>query len=152
MPFQSKYTGSQVEALLDKVNSGIVGPTGPTGPRGLQGSTGPTGPTGPRGDDLLAVVSEFSSSSYRLINLKSPILICSQKSIGIKPSIRITTDLTSFILILTSTTTDKVCSMGSLSISLNGHTGPELNWSNCDPEIYLVSYLNAQGVSAIKLN
>lgn len=46
MGFNSKYTGSQVESLLDKVNSGIVGPVGPTGARGATGPTGPTGNTG----------------------------------------------------------------------------------------------------------
>lgn len=79
MAFQSKYTGSQVEALLDKVNTGtldvwlpsvttagqiswtksnsqtvpatrnIMGPVGPTGPQGEGGGIGPTGPTGPQG-------------------------------------------------------------------------------------------------------
>jgi hypothetical protein len=73
MAFNSKYTGQQVEDLLDKVNEGnlktwyptvsesgtiswslsesattptsrsILGPTGPTGGRGNVGPTGPTG-------------------------------------------------------------------------------------------------------------
>lgn len=81
MAFQSKYTGSQVEALLDKVNTGtldvwlpsvttagqiswtksnsqtvpatrnIMGPVGPTGPKGEGGGIGPIGPTGPKGID-----------------------------------------------------------------------------------------------------
>lgn len=81
MAFQSKYTGSQVEALLDKVNTGtldvwlpsvttagqiswtksnsqtvpatrnIMGPVGPTGPQGAGGGIGPIGPTGPKGDN-----------------------------------------------------------------------------------------------------
>lgn len=81
MAFQSKYTGSQVEALLDKVNTGtldvwlpsvttagqiswtksnsqtvpatrnIMGPVGPTGPAGEGGGIGPIGPTGPKGND-----------------------------------------------------------------------------------------------------
>lgn len=81
MAFQSKYTGSQVEALLDKVNTGtldvwlpsvttagqiswtksnsqtvpatrnIMGPVGPTGPQGVGGGIGPIGPTGPKGDN-----------------------------------------------------------------------------------------------------
>lgn len=72
MAFQSKYTGSQVEALLDKVNTGtldvwlpsvttagqiswtksnsqtvpatrnIMGPVGPTGPAGEGGGIGPS--------------------------------------------------------------------------------------------------------------
>lgn len=80
MAFNSKYTGAQVEALLDKVNTGVLdvwlpsvdtsgnlswtksasstvpttrnikGPTGPTGPTGLTGVAGPTGPTGPQGN------------------------------------------------------------------------------------------------------
>lgn len=79
MAFNSKYTGAQVEALLDKVNTGVLdvwlpsvdtsgnlswtksasstvpttrnikGPIGPTGPTGLTGVAGPTGPTGPQG-------------------------------------------------------------------------------------------------------
>lgn len=79
MAFNSKYIGAQVEALLDKVNTGVLdvwlpsvdtsvnlswtksasstvpttrnikGPTGPTGPIGLTGAAGPTGPTGPQG-------------------------------------------------------------------------------------------------------
>ena len=79
MAFQSKYTGAQVEALLDKVNAGtldvwlpsvttvgviswtksnsqtapvsrnIMGPVGPTGPQGQGGGVGPIGPTGPTG-------------------------------------------------------------------------------------------------------
>lgn len=79
MAFNSKYTGAQVEALLDKVNTGVLdvwlpsvdtsgnlswtksasstvpttrnikGPIGPTGPTGLTGAAGPTGPTGPQG-------------------------------------------------------------------------------------------------------
>lgn len=81
MAFQSKYTGSQVEALLDKVNTGILdvwlpsvttagqiswtksnsqtvpatrnimGPVGPTGPAGEGGGIGPIGPTGSKGND-----------------------------------------------------------------------------------------------------
>lgn len=80
MAFNSKYTGAQVEALLDKVNTGVLdvwlpsvdtsgnlswtksasstvpttrnikGPIGPTGPTGLTGVAGPTGPTGPQGN------------------------------------------------------------------------------------------------------
>ena len=79
MAFQSKYTGSQVEALLDKVNTGtldvwlpsvttegqiswtksnsqtvpatrnIMGPVGPTGPTGATGAVGPTGAKGATG-------------------------------------------------------------------------------------------------------
>ena len=79
MAFQSKYTGSQVEALLDKVNTGtldvwlpsvttagqiswtksnsqtvpatrnIMGPVGPIGPQGKPGSDGGVGLTGPTG-------------------------------------------------------------------------------------------------------
>ena len=76
MPFNSKYTGSQVEGLLDKVNNGNIDVwlpsvtasgqlswtksssqtaptvrniTGPTGPTGSQGNTGPTGPKGANG-------------------------------------------------------------------------------------------------------
>lgn len=80
MAFNSKYTGAQVEALLDKVNTGVLdvwlpsvdtsgnlswtksasstvpttrnikGSIGPTGPTGLTGVAGPTGPTGPQGN------------------------------------------------------------------------------------------------------
>lgn len=80
MAFNSKYTGAQVEALLDKVNTGVLdvwlpsvdtsgnlswtksasstvpttrnikGPTGPTGPTGFTGVAGPTGPTGSQGN------------------------------------------------------------------------------------------------------
>lgn len=82
MAFNSKYTGAQVEALLDKVNTGaldvwlpsvdtsgnlswtksasstapttrkIMGPIGPTGPTGPDGLTGPTGPTGPANNSI----------------------------------------------------------------------------------------------------
>lgn len=79
MAFNSKYTGAQVEALLDKVNAGnldvwlpsvdtsgnlswsksssstapttrnIRGPQGASGPTGPTGATGGVGPTGPQG-------------------------------------------------------------------------------------------------------
>lgn len=79
MAFNSKYTGAQVEALLDKVNVGnldvwlpsvdtsgnlswsksssstapttrnIRGPQGASGPTGPTGATGGVGPTGPQG-------------------------------------------------------------------------------------------------------
>ena len=54
MSYNSKYTGEQVEALLDIVNEGgAEGPQGPKGDQGEQGpkgDTGAEGPQGPKGD------------------------------------------------------------------------------------------------------